>query len=163
MGPVIHITSPRGGQAPASLQRFLTADAEFRVRGRARWEAGAPTAEGQLGTGLDILTLAVTGVLALPATIDTVRRWCSSPGNRDTAVELHVGEVTVIVSGTTTPNDVAALAATLAAALESTAPPSLTSPSPTALSAEPAEDEPSPPADLLTDGESAGQSSREQS
>ncbi|MFD9413052.1 hypothetical protein ACFWBN_39520 [Streptomyces sp. NPDC059989] len=162
MGSVIRITSPLGGQAPASLQRFLTADPEFRACGRARWEAGAPTVEGHLGTGLDVLTLVVTGVLALPAAIDTVRRWCTAPGNRDTSVELRAGGVTVIVSGTTALHDVAALATTLAAALEPTAPPSPPSPaSATALSAEPADAEP-PRADAsLGDGESVRQDTQE--
>ncbi|MER5934232.1 hypothetical protein [Streptomyces sp. NPDC002054] len=65
---------------PDGLRRFLAQDPGFRTHGRARWEPSEPAREGQLGTGLEVLTLVITGVLALPAAIDTVRRWCASPG-----------------------------------------------------------------------------------
>ncbi|MFD9370013.1 hypothetical protein ACFWA6_20270 [Streptomyces sp. NPDC060020] len=122
MGHVIRMTLAGGTRAPESLCRFLVQDRTLRAWGRARWEPAAPAPEEQLGTGLDVLTLAVTAVLALPAAIDTVRRWCSSPGQGNTRVELHAGDVTVQVTGTTTPEEAAAYATALAAALQTVSP-----------------------------------------
>ncbi|MFJ7157180.1 hypothetical protein ACIQUQ_19820 [Streptomyces sp. NPDC101118] len=125
MAHVVHVTLPGGGQAPDALRQFLGRDPGFRAAGRAGWVPAEAAAEGQLGTGLDVLTLAVTGVLALPSAIETVRRWCASPGQGDdTAVELRAGETVVRVTGATSPGQVAALAAALAQGLEPEATPS---------------------------------------
>lgn len=122
MGHVIRLTLPDGVPAPEALRRFLGQDPALRACGRAHWEPAGPTPEDRLGTGLDVLTLSVTAVLALPSAVDTVRRWCASPGQRGTTVELHAGRVTVRVTGTTTPEQAAAITTALTTALENPAP-----------------------------------------
>lgn len=108
-----------GGRAPEALRSFLVRDPVLQAAGRVRWEPARPARPGELGTGLDVLTLVVSGMLALPSAIDTVRRWCASPGGSDAGVTMSVGEVTVTVRGDSTAEEVAAMAAALRAALES--------------------------------------------
>ncbi|MEV0777501.1 hypothetical protein ACIBLA_05530 [Streptomyces sp. NPDC050433] len=112
------LTTADGAPVPDALRRFLTRDPTLQRVGRATWQPAGPPDPGQLDTGLDILTLAITGVLALPSAIDTIRRWCVSTGGEDTAVCVRGGDISVTVSGATTPEQVAALAAALTTALQ---------------------------------------------
>ncbi|WP_406483266.1 hypothetical protein [Streptomyces sp. NBC_01615] len=78
--------------------------------------------EGLLGTGLDVLALVVTGGLALPTAIETVYRWCTTPGRRNAQINLSVGAVTVTVTASASAEELAAMTAALTAALETTVP-----------------------------------------
>lgn len=120
---LVSVTLPGGSPAPDSLRQFFSSDPGFRAHGKARWQPAGPVAEGQLGTGPDVLTLVVTGVLALPSAVETVRRWCTTPGQRHTAVELRTGETVITVTAAATSQEVGALAAALATALTAAPPP----------------------------------------
>jgi hypothetical protein len=114
----IFLTDSSGGKAPDALRTFLLRDPDFATAGRVKWQPARPAKPGELGTGLDILTLVVTAVLALPSAIETVRRWCASPGQQDATVVMSVGDVTVTVTAGTSPAEIAAMAAALTAALQ---------------------------------------------
>ncbi|WP_327657199.1 effector-associated constant component EACC1 [Streptomyces sp. NBC_00483] len=116
--PALTLTTADGAPAPDGLRRFLTRDPGLQRVARAAWQPAAPPDPGHLGTGLDILTLVITGALALPSAIDTVRRWCAATGGDGNAISVSGGGVSVTVSGATTPEQAAALAATLTAALQ---------------------------------------------
>lgn len=116
--PSLTLTTVDGDPAPDALRRFLTHDPTLQRVARTTWQPAGPPAPGQLDSGLDILTLVITGALALPSAIDTVRRWCAATGADDNAISVSGGGISVTVSGATTPEQAAALAATLTAALQ---------------------------------------------
>ncbi|MCC8452828.1 effector-associated constant component EACC1 [Streptomyces rochei] len=113
------LTDRNGGKAPDSLRAFLVRDPLIQAAGRVKWQPVHRAKPGELGTGLDVLTLVITGVLALPSAIETVRKWCASVGPSDASVAVSVGDVTVTVTGSTGPDEIAAMATALTAALES--------------------------------------------
>jgi len=118
MGNTVLLTDPNGGKVPDALRAFLVRDPLMPTVGRVKWQPLTRARPGELGTALDVLTLVVTSVLALPSAIDTVHRWCVSRGRAGASVVLSVGEVTVTVTAGSTPEEVAAMAAALTAALQ---------------------------------------------
>ncbi|WAZ26161.1 hypothetical protein STRCI_007712 [Streptomyces cinnabarinus] len=117
MANTVLLTDPSGGKVPDALRAFLVRDPLMPAVGRVRWQPSAGARPGELGTAMDVLTLVVTGLLALPSAIDVVRKWCSSPGQTGSSVVLTVGEVTVTVTAASTPEEIAAMAAALTSAL----------------------------------------------
>ncbi|MFJ5724683.1 hypothetical protein [Streptomyces sp. NPDC093149] len=123
MASVILVSGSDGGRVPDDLRRFLLRDPAFRPHGRPIWRPASTADEGHLGTALDVLTLVITGALALPSAIETVHRWCITPGWRSEQVSLTVGDVTVTVSASTSAEEIAAMVAALAIALEAASAP----------------------------------------
>ncbi|CCK25084.1 hypothetical protein BN159_0705 [Streptomyces davaonensis JCM 4913] len=119
MGNTVLLTDPDGGKVPDALRAFLVRDPIMPTVGRVRWQplTGARPRPGELGTAIDVLTLVVTSLIALPSAIDVVRKWCSSPGQTGSSVVLSVGEVTVTVTAASAPDEIAAMAAALTTAL----------------------------------------------
>ncbi|MFF5808255.1 hypothetical protein [Streptomyces sp. NPDC012746] len=115
MTGLVEITHPNGTDSLEELRTFLVRDPETRRLGRFRWENSAPKT-GELGDGLDILTLAITSALALPGFIQTVSNWCKSRGTEEDSVQIRLGAIAVKVSGTEDPAQIRRLADILKAA-----------------------------------------------
>ncbi|MFE6782133.1 hypothetical protein ACFVFF_07725 [Streptomyces sp. NPDC057680] len=97
------------------LRQFLVRDPKSRTAGRYRLKASEPAA-GTLGDGLDVLTLVITGTLALPGFIQVVSNWFKSRGDTPDSVEIKLGSAVVTVSGTEDPAEIRRLADILKAA-----------------------------------------------
>ncbi|MBM7055723.1 effector-associated constant component EACC1 [Streptomyces durocortorensis] len=106
------ITLPSGGRVPDGLRVFIARDPSLRGAVRAQWEPRRLQG-GTLGDGLDVLTLAVTGVLALPSAIETVKRWVSSQGGEAASVVISRDGVSVTISGVEDAEQLQNLAAAL--------------------------------------------------
>ncbi|MFD8676513.1 hypothetical protein ACFV1A_25965 [Streptomyces seoulensis] len=106
------ITLPDGGRVPDGLRVFIARDPSLRGAVRAQWEPRRVQG-GTLGDGLDVLTLAVTGVLALPSAIETVKRWVSSQGGEAASVVISRDGVSVTISGVEDAEQLQNLAAAL--------------------------------------------------
>ncbi|MFD3548625.1 hypothetical protein ACFWUW_23995 [Streptomyces sp. NPDC058655] len=111
----IEISHPDGTDSLEDLKTFLVRHPETRRMGRIRWENAAPK-RGELGDGLDILTLAITGVLALPGFVHAVSSWIKSRGSEGDSVQIRLGAIEIIVSGTEDPAQIKRLADVLKAA-----------------------------------------------
>ncbi|MFI8387906.1 hypothetical protein [Streptomyces sp. NPDC085540] len=109
MTHAVEITHRNGSDALEELRIFLVRDPEVRRLGRVRWGNPAPKA-GELGDGLDVLTLVITSLLALPGFIYGVSSWVKSRGSDRDDVEIRLGTVTVTVSGTEDPAQIRQLA-----------------------------------------------------
>ncbi|MFB7782256.1 hypothetical protein ACFC1D_06030 [Streptomyces vinaceus] len=116
----LRIVTATGAKVPDGLRIFLSRDPELRGIGRARWASTAPK-EGQLGDALDILTLVVTGTLALPSAIEAVKRWCGSRGMAE-GVEIRLGSQRITVNGTEDPAEIRHMADLLKAAYPESGP-----------------------------------------
>ncbi|MFJ3304340.1 hypothetical protein ACIPSA_14670 [Streptomyces sp. NPDC086549] len=116
----LRIVAETGAKVPDGLRIFLSRDPELRGIGRARWASTAPK-EGQLGDALDVLTLVVTSILALPSAIEAVKRWCGSRGTVE-GVEIRLGSQRITVTGTEDPAEIRRMADLLEAAYTESAP-----------------------------------------
>lgn len=106
------ITLLSEGRVPDGLRVFIARDPSLRGVARAQWHSERVQA-GTLGDGLDVLTLVVTGVLALPSAIETVKRWVSSQGGEAASVVISRDDVSVTISGVEDPDQLQKLAVAL--------------------------------------------------
>ncbi|MFB7609782.1 effector-associated constant component EACC1 [Streptomyces gardneri] len=115
MDETIEIRHTDGVRHLEDLKRFLVRDPSTRTIGRYQLRSTEPAA-GTLGDGLDVLTLVVSGTLALPAFIQVVSNWFKSRGEAPEAVEIRLGSARIAVSGTEDPAEIRRLADILQAA-----------------------------------------------
>lgn len=97
-----------GTKIPDGLRLWLLRDPHMRGRGKATWASSRVTRPDELGDALDVLTLVVTSLLALPSAIESVRQWCSTRDAESPPIDLRVGEVTLTLTGTESPERIAA-------------------------------------------------------
>ncbi|MGQ4347515.1 effector-associated constant component EACC1 [Streptomyces sp. SAS_275] len=113
---LVHIRKENGDQVSDGLRLFIQRDAATSRSCRAFWDS-APPVPGTLGTGLDVLAIALSSTLALPSAIDVISRWCASLGPAAPRVRIQVGEVSVTVEGRIDAQEIGRVAAVLATAL----------------------------------------------
>ncbi|MEU5402843.1 hypothetical protein ABZ348_26495 [Streptomyces sp. NPDC005963] len=97
MGQEIVLESPAtDARAADSLRRWLIRDGAAL---RATHRAGGPVREGILADAVAVIAIVVSGVLALPAAIDSVRRWFATQPPATGPVTLRRGAVSIEISG----------------------------------------------------------------
>ncbi|KQX92689.1 MULTISPECIES: effector-associated constant component EACC1 [Streptomyces] len=115
MTETIEIHQVDGVRQLEDLKRFLVRDPSTRTMGRFQLRNTEPAA-GTLGDGLDVLTLVISGTLALPGFVQVVSTWFKSRGEASAAVEIKLGTAKIAVSGTEDPAEIRRLADVLRAA-----------------------------------------------
>ncbi|GGV79704.1 hypothetical protein GCM10015535_16890 [Streptomyces gelaticus] len=108
----LKITLAGGSRVPDGLRAFIARDPSLRGVAQAQWQSRKVQA-GTLGDGLDVLALVVTGALALPSAIETVKRWVSSQGGEAASVVISRDGVSVAISGVEDSEQLQKLAAAL--------------------------------------------------
>ncbi|MFE0701221.1 hypothetical protein [Streptomyces sp. NPDC058872] len=97
MSDGILLTAPvDDARAADSLRRWLMRDgavqrAELRSTGKER--------EGVLADPVAIIAIIVSGVLALPGAIDSVKRWRKTQPSTTSPVVLRIGSISVEITG----------------------------------------------------------------
>ncbi|MEU0987849.1 hypothetical protein [Streptomyces sp. NPDC005953] len=97
MGQEIVLESPTTDpRAADSLRRWLVRDGAAL---RATYRSGGPVREGVLADAVAVVAIVISGVLALPAAIDSVRRWFATQPPSTGPIILRRGAVAIEISG----------------------------------------------------------------